>query len=80
MQEFDIDATFLVHKKTRARYLHMACKDDNIDLCYVKELPGNPLQDAAHVFPMMWRFFPTLDPQVRRELWNWVIGRVTNRL
>jgi len=42
----------------------LACKDVNIDLCYVKELPGNPLQDAAHVFPMMWRFFPTLDPQV----------------
>ena len=29
LQEFDIDATLLVHKKTRARYLHMACKDDN---------------------------------------------------
>ena len=29
LQEFDIDATLLVHKKTKARYLHMACKDDN---------------------------------------------------
>ena len=29
LQEFDIDATFLVHKKTKARYLHMACRDDN---------------------------------------------------
>ena len=28
-QEFDIDATLLVHKKTRTRYLHMGCKDDN---------------------------------------------------
>ena len=29
LQEIDIDATFLVHKKTKARYLHMACRDDN---------------------------------------------------
>merc|ERR1719319_2093587 len=27
--EFNIDATLLVHEKTKARYLHMAAEDDN---------------------------------------------------
>ena len=29
IHEFDIEATLLEHQKTRARYLHMACQDDN---------------------------------------------------
>jgi len=43
----------------------LACKDSNMDLCYVKNLPGVPMKDATKVFAMNWRFFPTLDPQVR---------------
>jgi hypothetical protein len=42
----------------------LACDDSNIDLCDVKKLPGTPLVDATEIFPMNWRFFPTLDPQV----------------
>ena len=43
---------------------NLACDDANIDLCDVKNLPGTPLVDATEIFPMNWRFFPTLDPQV----------------
>ena len=43
----------------------LACQDSNLDLCYVKNLPGTPMKDASKVFAMNWRFFPTLDPQVR---------------
>ena len=42
----------------------LACSDNNLDLCEVKHLPGTPVVDATNVFPMNWRFFPTLDPQV----------------
>ena len=42
----------------------LACNYTNIDLCDVKNLPGTPLVDATEIFPMNWRFFPTLDPQV----------------
>ena len=36
----------------------------NLDICDIKELPGMPVTDASRVFAMVWRFFPTLDPQV----------------
>jgi hypothetical protein len=42
----------------------LACAAPHLDLCYVRELPGVPLADAAKMFPMNWRFLPTLDPQV----------------
>jgi len=42
----------------------LACTHSNIDICNAKHLPGNPFVDASRVFPMNWRFFPTLDPQV----------------
>ena len=43
----------------------MACEDSNLDLCDVANLPGTPFKDATKVFPMNWRFFPTLDKQVQ---------------
>ena len=45
---------------------NLACHDVNIDICDVKNLPGTPFKDAAGIFAMNWRFFPTLDPQVCR--------------
>jgi hypothetical protein len=42
----------------------LACSDSNLDLCKASDLPGNPMTDASQVFPMNWRFFPTVDPQV----------------
>ena len=42
----------------------MACKYSILDLCHAGKLPGSPIKDARKVFAMIWRFFPTLDPQV----------------
>ena len=42
----------------------LACKNPLIDICNARNIPGNPMKDAAGLFPMLWRFFPTLDPQV----------------
>jgi len=42
----------------------LACKSSILDLCYVRSLPGLPRADASTMFPMVWRFFPTLDEQV----------------
>lgn len=36
----------------------------NFDLCDIRNLPGTPMTNARMVFPMVWRFFPTMDPQV----------------
>ena len=49
-----------------AELCRIACTDNNIALCNVKELPGLPAVDASAVFAMNWRFFPTLDPQVNQ--------------
>eukprot|EP00094_Tigriopus_californicus_P010194 TCALIF_09833-PA protein Name:"Protein of unknown function" AED:0.10 eAED:0.10 QI:0/0.33/0.25/1/0.33/0.25/4/193/306 len=43
---------------------HLACQSQVLDLCHARKLPGTPMKDAHRVFPMMWRFFPTLDWQV----------------
>ena len=45
----------------------LACKSEILDLCHAGQLPGVPMVDARKVFPMNWRFFPTLDPQVTRK-------------
>ena len=42
----------------------MACKNKFLDLCDAGRLPGSPMGDAREIFPMLWRFLPTLDPQV----------------
>ena len=42
----------------------IACKFDRLDLCRVNQLPHPLLSNATDMFPMLWRFFPTLDPQV----------------
>ena len=48
-----------------ARLCSVACTDTRLDLCDIRHLPG-PLGNstAAAMFPMNWRFLPTLDPQV----------------
>lgn len=40
----------------------LACHNDKIDLCFIQEIPA--LGNVSKVFPMNWRFFPMLDPQV----------------
>lgn len=43
---------------------NLACHNDVLDLCHARKLPGTPIKDARKVFPMIWRFFPSLDLQV----------------
>ena len=43
---------------------HLACTNTHLDLCNIRGLPGSPVANAANIFAMNWRFFPTLDPQV----------------
>ena len=42
----------------------LACNNTNIDLCTLKNLPHPLLSKADDMFPMNWRFFPSLDFQV----------------
>ncbi len=58
---FDLDADDPI----MAELCHLACADSTLDLCHAGKLPGTPMRDARKVFAMNWRFFPTLDPQVR---------------
>ena len=37
------------------RLCGLACSNSHLDLCYVRELPGNPVRDASDIFPMNWR-------------------------
>ena len=46
------------------KLLELQDQDANLDLCDATNLPGTPLVDARHFFPMIWRFFPAIDPQV----------------
>ena len=43
----------------------LACTHESFDICYALKLPGNPMTNVINMFPMIWRFLPTLDPQVR---------------
>ena len=36
----------------------LACNDNNLDLCEVKNLPGTPVVDGTDIFARDWRFFP----------------------
>ena len=40
------------------------CQFEYFDLCNITEIPNIQLQNASKMFPMNWRYFPTLDPQV----------------
>ena len=43
----------------------LACSNNRLDLCPVDQLPPHHLlANAVNMFPMLWRFFPTLDSQV----------------
>ena len=57
---FDIDPKLTLMEEL----CQLACGDNTLDLCNACHLPGTPVVDARHIYPMDWRFFPTLDPQV----------------
>ena len=33
----------------------LACNNNHLDLCNVRQLPGNPLRDASEIHPSIWR-------------------------
>ena len=43
---------------------NLAEEQEILDLCDVEKLPGIPSKNASKVYPMIWRLFPALDPQV----------------
>ena len=52
----------------------LACSNPQLDLCNMRSLPAHPftLKDASEVYPLLWRYFPTLDLQVR-EAWPRIV-------
>ena len=47
---------------------NLACSSTYLDICPVAELPSPSPSNASSMFPMVWRFLPTLDPQVQLTL------------
>ena len=47
---------------------NLACSSTFLDLCPVADLPSSYPSNVSSIFPMVWRFLPTLDPQVHRSL------------
>ena len=37
------------------RLCELACNNSHLDLCYVRQLPGNPVRDASDIHPSIWR-------------------------
>ena len=52
------------NSSTRQLFCSLVCANPNLDICDVKDLPGITIKDANKMFPMNWRFLPTLDLQV----------------
>ena len=38
-----------------ARLCELACHNSHLDLCNVRQLPGNPVRDASDIHPSLWR-------------------------
>ena len=62
-----------------ARLCELACHNSHLDLCHVRQLPGNPVRDASDIFAMNWRFLPPLDPQVSVFLCRDLDSRISAR-
>ena len=55
------------HREIKDELCEIACIYPNFDICDVRNLPGTPVEDASNIFAKNWRFFPTLDPQVKNS-------------
>ena len=53
------------YREIKDELCEIACIYPNFDICDVSNLPGTPAEDASKIFAKNWRFFPTLDPQVK---------------
>ena len=63
-----------------SRLCSLACQTDLLDLCDVKTVP-RPVgaNQTSDLFPMLWRFLPTLDPQVSVVMSRDLDSRLTER-
>ena len=55
------------HREIKDQLCEIACIYPNFDICDASNLPGTPVEDASKIFAKNWRFFPTLDPQVKNS-------------
>ena len=55
---------YQISQSSKDQLCQLACNNSLLDICQADALPGTPMQDATEVLPELWRFFPTLDPQV----------------
>ena len=55
------------HREIKDELCEIACTYPNFDICDASNLPGTPVEDASKIFAKNWRFFPTLDPQVKNS-------------
>ena len=63
-----------------SRLCSLACQTDLLDLCDVKAVPRSVgARQTANMFPMFWRFLPTLDPQVSVVMSRDLDSRITER-
>ena len=74
----------LYHNLAASHPLHpdlscLASSHSQLDLCYVPQLPQAVKPDATALDPMMWRFLPSLDPQVDVLLSRDLDSRLTSR-
>ena len=61
----------LYHNLTNPGHLsslcQLACQYPALDLCHVSHLPSSPVHQPSNIFGMIWRFFPSVDPQVAKS-------------
>ena len=68
------------HDPLLTRLCEQACTNPLLDLCDVKTVPRTVgPRPTSSLFPMLWRFLPSLDPQVSVMLSRDLDGRVTER-
>ena len=49
-------------KTVKEQLCEIACSESSLDLCPASAIPK--LGNATKVYPLLWRFLPTIDPQV----------------
>ena len=63
-----------------SRLCSLACQTDLLDLCHVKTVPRSlGTNQTGDLFPMLWRFLPTLDPEVSVMMSRDLDSRFTER-
>ena len=59
---------------------NLASSHDFLDLCDIKTVPRSVgTTEASKLFPMLWRFLPTLDAQVEVMMSRDLDSRLTER-